>query len=378
MRWNSETRHRRPRRLALRARRRRSPAPRRCTRCSAPSSPGWASTASSTSSRTPTKGQLCWTFDVMTHGVTGASIRDSAGMVVAKLGPTYKAKSCAAVPTKALDLIESKPGSYRVWVDTKAHMGELRGTLFAGMAHMSRHVGRTHGRDARRARGARGRSGAPSSSARCSAASRRSTGARRSGAASRRAISPLEARIPLIPIGRLADLHGLRLDAALRPEDLAARARRPRRAAGRRSPTTSCCALPKVEQVSTFHCVTGWTVKNVHWGGVRLDDVLALAEPEAGGARARVRLGRDPVRRLADARAGRPPRRDARLRDGRQAAPARARRAGPARDPGDVRLQERQVAEGDQPRAASPSDGYWEQLGYDRDAWVGRSNGYGA
>ena len=23
-----------------------------------------------------------------------------------------------------------------------------------------------------------------------------------------------------------------------------------------------------------------------------------------------------------------------------------------------------------------PEDGYWEQLGYDRDAWVGRSNGY--
>jgi hypothetical protein len=82
-----------------------------------------------------TKGQLCWTFDVMTHGVTSASIRDSAGMVVAKLGPTYKAKSCAAVPMKALELIESKPGSYRVWVDTKGHMGELRGTMFAGMAH---------------------------------------------------------------------------------------------------------------------------------------------------------------------------------------------------------------------------------------------------
>src|SRR5262245_4722416 len=28
-------------------------------------------------------------------------------------------------------------------------------------------------------------------------------------------------------------------------------------------------ALPKAEQVSTFHCVTGWTVKNVRWGGVR-------------------------------------------------------------------------------------------------------------
>ena len=82
------------------------------------------------------KGQLCWTFDVMTDGVTSASIRDSAGMIVAKLGSSYKAKSCASVTSKALDLIESKPGSYRVWVDTKSHMGELRGTLFAGMAHM--------------------------------------------------------------------------------------------------------------------------------------------------------------------------------------------------------------------------------------------------
>jgi hypothetical protein len=82
------------------------------------------------------KGQLCWTFDVMTDGVTGASIRDSGGMVVAKLGPSFRPKSCAAVPAKALDLIESKPGSYKVWVDTKGHPGDLRGTLFVGMAHM--------------------------------------------------------------------------------------------------------------------------------------------------------------------------------------------------------------------------------------------------
>ena len=83
------------------------------------------------------KSQLCWTFDVMAKGVTGASIRDTSGMVVAKLGPSYKAKSCATVDKMALDMIESKPGSYRVWVDTKGHPGDLRGTLFAGMAHMS-------------------------------------------------------------------------------------------------------------------------------------------------------------------------------------------------------------------------------------------------
>jgi hypothetical protein len=83
------------------------------------------------------KGQLCWTFDVMTHDITTASIRDGSGMVVAKLGPAYKAKSCGPVSKQALAMIESKPGSYKVWVDTKAHMGELRGTLSAGMAHLS-------------------------------------------------------------------------------------------------------------------------------------------------------------------------------------------------------------------------------------------------
>ena len=58
------------------------------------------------------KGKLCWTFELTTKGITGASIRDAAGM------------------------IEAKPGSYRVWIDTKGHPGELRGKLFAGMAHM--------------------------------------------------------------------------------------------------------------------------------------------------------------------------------------------------------------------------------------------------
>jgi hypothetical protein len=83
-----------------------------------------------------TTGKLCWTFDLMTHGVTGASIHDTAGMVVAKLGPAYKAKSCTTVSPTAVRMIQSKPGAYVVWVDTKGHMGELRGRLSAAMAHM--------------------------------------------------------------------------------------------------------------------------------------------------------------------------------------------------------------------------------------------------
>ena len=80
---------------------------------------------------------LCWTFDVSAKGLTGASIRDSAGMVVAKLGSSYTAKSCAMISTKAIALIDAKPGSYTVWLDTKGHPGDLRGKLFVGMAHMS-------------------------------------------------------------------------------------------------------------------------------------------------------------------------------------------------------------------------------------------------
>ena len=83
-----------------------------------------------------TKGKLCWTFDVMAKGLTGASIRDAAGMKVAALGTAYTAKGCAMVSKKALGLIESSPAKYHVWVDTKGHPGDLRGTLFAGMAHM--------------------------------------------------------------------------------------------------------------------------------------------------------------------------------------------------------------------------------------------------
>ena len=56
------------------------------------------------------KGQLCWTFELTTKGVTGATIRDAHGMIVAHLGMHYVAKGCAAAPKKALRLIETTPG----------------------------------------------------------------------------------------------------------------------------------------------------------------------------------------------------------------------------------------------------------------------------
>ena len=46
-------------------------------------------------------------------------------------------------------------------------------------------------------------------------------------------------------------------------------------------------ALPRIEQVSDFHCVTTWSVQSVRWGGVRFSDfyrevVVPLAKPQQG------------------------------------------------------------------------------------------------
>jgi hypothetical protein len=83
-----------------------------------------------------TTGMLCWKFDLHVMHVTGATIRDAHGMTVARLGHMYDPKGCTTVAKSALRLIESKPGSYWVWVATPGHPGDLRGKLFAGMAHM--------------------------------------------------------------------------------------------------------------------------------------------------------------------------------------------------------------------------------------------------
>lgn len=40
-------------------------------------------------------------------------------------------------------------------------------------------------------------------------------------------------------------------------------------------------ALPQVDEEADFHCVTGWSVMDVPFRGVRLETVLALARPNA-------------------------------------------------------------------------------------------------
>jgi DMSO/TMAO reductase YedYZ molybdopterin-dependent catalytic subunit len=117
-------------------------------------------------------------------------------------------------------------------------------------------------------------------------------------------------------------------------------------------------------------------VKNVHWGGVRIHDVLAAAKPqESGHALQFVSMEVPYVDYLT---LGQASLHDVMLAYEMDGKPLKQEHGAPVRlvipemyGYKNVKwLQEIQVV----PQSI---DGYWENLGYDRDAWVGRSNGYG-
>ena len=133
-------------------------------------------------------------------------------------------------------------------------------------------------------------------------------------------------------------------------------------------------ALPRAEQQSDFHCVTGWSVPGVRWAGVRFADLLAASAPAKRAGAATFESAERPYtdsltldQTMADGALlayemdGRPLKRE-------HGAPVRLvmpRMYGykSVKWVSRITLTER------------PEIGYWEQRGYDRDAWVGRSNG---
>jgi DMSO/TMAO reductase YedYZ molybdopterin-dependent catalytic subunit len=134
-------------------------------------------------------------------------------------------------------------------------------------------------------------------------------------------------------------------------------------------------ALPRAEQVSDFHCVTGWSVKNVHWGGVRFRDLLAAAKPlPAAKALAFVSAEQPYVDSLTLEQAYL---KDAMLAYEMDGQPLPRPHGAPARvvipemyGYKNTKWVERIVV------TNRPVDGYWELRGYDRNAWVGHSNGH--
>jgi DMSO/TMAO reductase YedYZ molybdopterin-dependent catalytic subunit len=133
-------------------------------------------------------------------------------------------------------------------------------------------------------------------------------------------------------------------------------------------------ALPQAKQTSDFHCVTGWSVDDVGWTGVRFADLLATAKPlpEATGLQF-VSMEKPYVDTLTLAQAAVP---DAMLAHSMDGAPLTREHGAPARvvmpkmyGYKGVKWMEKITV------VKTIRDGYWEQRGYDRDAWIGNSNG---
>ena len=135
-------------------------------------------------------------------------------------------------------------------------------------------------------------------------------------------------------------------------------------------------ALPKAKQVSTFHCVTGWVVTDVHWGGVRFHDLLAEAGPLPTARALRFVSAEKPYDDYLDLR--QVALRDVMLAYEMDGGPLPRVHGAPTRvvipemyGYKNVKWVERIEV------VSSAGAGYWEQRGYDVNAWVGRSNGYG-
>jgi DMSO/TMAO reductase YedYZ molybdopterin-dependent catalytic subunit len=128
-------------------------------------------------------------------------------------------------------------------------------------------------------------------------------------------------------------------------------------------------ALPRTTQVRDFHCVTGWTVSNVRWTGVRLRDVLDRVLPQFSAHAVRFVSAEVPYvddLTLEQARLD-----DVLLAYEMDGKPLPREHGAPMR----LVIPEmygyknvKWVSRIELVPQAQP--GYWEQLGYDADAWV--------
>jgi DMSO/TMAO reductase YedYZ molybdopterin-dependent catalytic subunit len=134
-------------------------------------------------------------------------------------------------------------------------------------------------------------------------------------------------------------------------------------------------ALPRVHEVRNFHCVTGWTVHNVRWSGVRLSHLLDLVEPHATARAVRFVSLEQPYNDSLSLE-------QARLHDVLLALEMDGKPLSrPHGSPVRVVIPEMYGYKGvkwltKMELLDHQPTGYWEGLGYDQNAWVGRSNGY--
>jgi DMSO/TMAO reductase YedYZ molybdopterin-dependent catalytic subunit len=138
--------------------------------------------------------------------------------------------------------------------------------------------------------------------------------------------------------------------------------------------TTDLRGLPRTRVTRDFQCVTGWRVPKVHWEGVRLATVLDRAGVQGGQTAVQFTSYDGTYTEsltLSQAR-----RADVLVADTLDGRPIGRAHGGP------VRLLVAPMYGYKSCKWLSSIEvtdrlqsGYWEQFGYDQNAWVGRSNG---
>lgn len=131
---------------------------------------------------------------------------------------------------------------------------------------------------------------------------------------------------------------------------------------------------PAVSETRFYQCVTGWKVNNVHWTGIRLSSLLDQVRPHAS-AHAVKFYSFDGVYTesltMAQARQS-----DVLLAYNLMDKPLSTAQGAPLRlvVPGMYGYKFAKWVNRVE-LIPAPIDGYWERNGYDRDAYIGRSNG---
>jgi DMSO/TMAO reductase YedYZ molybdopterin-dependent catalytic subunit len=136
----------------------------------------------------------------------------------------------------------------------------------------------------------------------------------------------------------------------------------------------SLAAMRQTTMIRDFQCVTGWRVPQVHWSGVRLGDVIRAAGPRPGATAVRLTSfdgAYDDTLTLEQAY-----RPDVIVALSMLGGPITHDHGGPVRLYVAPMYGYKSVKWlGGIELTAGVSPGYWEQRGYDVDAWIGKSNG---
>jgi DMSO/TMAO reductase YedYZ molybdopterin-dependent catalytic subunit len=134
-------------------------------------------------------------------------------------------------------------------------------------------------------------------------------------------------------------------------------------------------ALKGESQISTFHCVTGWSVSNVHWEGVRASTIASMVRPKPSAKYVTFQSLEAPyVDQLTRAQFELDDTMLARHMNGK---PVTREHGAPLR----LVVPQMYGYKGVKWLAeirydSAPAAGFWEQRGYDVDAYIGRSNGF--